>query len=104
MPHVDDTLMKVLTENGYSCIITVPGRGVCGIARMAFTTGLFYGMDEACYQGRYCYETMAEAIADLLTWDGTGDPSGDWIKHKGGAGEYSNPNNSKYNTYEGDNN
>jgi hypothetical protein len=91
-PEIDVGLLVELLKNGYMYLVYVPGRGICGIQRMAFTVGLFYGLGETCYQGRYCYETMAEAIADLLTWDGTGDPSGDWIKHKGGTGEYSNSN------------
>jgi len=74
-------------------ILTIKGeRGICGIRRMAYTVGLFYGMTEDDYIGRYCYHTMGEAIDAILEWSGIGDPPGNWIKHKGGDGERSNPN------------
>ena len=61
---------------------------------MLFTIGLCYGITEAGYEGRYCYpvESAALAIVALHSWSGEGDPIGPWIKHKGGTGEYSNPN------------
>lgn len=30
----------------------------CGLMRMAFTTGLFVGIDEIGYSYRYCYESV----------------------------------------------
>lgn len=80
-----------LTRMDYVCLRYVPGRGVCALGRMGFTMGLFYGLDFDRYQGRYCFESKFEALQALITWDGTGDPPGDWIKHKGDR-EYSNPN------------
>lgn len=94
-PMLDATLMRELLQNGYSFFVMVPGRGVCAVGRMAFTVGLFYGMDAQTYQGRYCYESLFEAIEALVQWDGNGDPTGDWVKHKGVGGEYSNPNYTK---------
>lgn len=88
----DESLVHQLMAKGYSCITFVPGRGICGIGRMAFTTGLFLGMDYTGYYGRYCFHTWYEAAASLTAWDGLDDPTGNWLKHKGGAGEYSNPN------------
>jgi len=94
---MEDAIRKQLMDYGYGCIIEVPGRGVCAVSRMAFTTGLFYNIDivseaKGCYEGRYCFKTMLDAIESLVQWDGVGDPPGGWIKHKGGTGEYSNPN------------
>ncbi len=89
-PTVAD-LITELTKNNYMFLKYVPGRGICGLARMYFTTGLFYGLEWDTYQGRYCYESKLEALQDLFAWDGAGDPPGDWIKHKGHV-EYSNPN------------
>lgn len=90
-PAIDPELMEELMQNGYSIIMRVPGRGVCAVIRMVYTVGLCYGLDKTGYRGRYCYETLQEAISALALWDGTGDPPGDWIKHKGRV-EYSNPN------------
>lgn len=78
----------------YAYKILLPDRGCCGIRRMAFTTGLFYGITEFVYEGRYCFHTFKEAAAALAVWSGTGDPPGNWIKHKGHT-EYSNPNYTK---------
>lgn len=80
---------------GYDCITFVPGRGLCGIKRLAFTIGLFYNITPfpKAPDGRYCYQTRAEAEADLKQWDGCSDPQGDWIKHFGREVQYSNPKN-----------
>jgi len=93
----DEDLVHALLHDGYSCIALVPGRGLCGIGRMLFTTGLFIHLDYTGYHGRYCFHTWYEAAAALIAWDGLSDPPGNWIKHKGGDGEYSNPN---YRDYE----
>lgn len=84
-------LIEAMKEQGYKNLRYVPNKGVCGTYRFAFTAGLVYGMSEDCYAGRYCYHTWQEAVAALREWDGSGDPSGNWIKHKGYV-EYSNPN------------
>lgn len=84
---------KELQEEGYFNIEKIEGRGLCGLFRFIYTTGLCYGLNEYGYEGRYCFESTADAEASLKEWDGNGDPSGDWIKHKGEKGEYSNPNN-----------
>ncbi len=84
-------LIKELESMLYSNVKELPGRGLCGIMPMAFTTGLCYGMDLSGLEGRYCFEHRSEAIQALATWDGTGDPSGNWIKHKGYT-EYRNLN------------
>jgi len=85
-------LLSELIENDYRNIKEVPGRGICALKRMAFTVGLCYGLDETGYQGRYCFHTWSDADKAFNNWNGLGDPSEDWIKHKGIAGEWSNPN------------
>jgi hypothetical protein len=86
-----DQLFKYLETEGYSHLTEIPGRGICGVTRMIYTTGLVYGIDRYSYKGRYCFETMAVAVQSLNEWSGADDPPGDWIKHKGRI-EYSNPN------------
>lgn len=75
----------------YLYICWNPLKGFCGIARMAYTVGLFYNFSMTGYEGRYCYGTMVEAVEALKNWDGIGDAPGDWIKHKGLL-EYHHPN------------
>lgn len=90
--HIDAISWDTLADEGYFNTKYIPGRGVCGLMRFAYTTGLCYGIGKESYAGRYCYEFVAEGQAAILTWDGIGDPSGDWIKHKGiFRGEYANP-------------
>lgn len=78
-------LLDYLQSQGYSCITNVGG--------FIFTTGLVVGLDMFGYEGRYCFENLSDATEALLTSDGTGHPSGNWIKYKGQSGEFSNPNN-----------
>lgn len=89
---MDAELLAVLVENNYRNLREINGRGACGLLRMAYTVGLFYGLNKEYYEGRYCFETWAEAEKSLNEWDGNGEPSGDWIKHKGVVGEWANPN------------
>jgi hypothetical protein len=81
-----------LKTEGYQNIKEIPGKGICGLRDFIFTTGLIIGMDEVGYFGRYCYGSKEEALAAINSWDGQGDPPGDWIKYKGNGGERSNPN------------
>lgn len=69
----------------------IPGQGICALQRMMFTTGLFVGINEVGYRGRYCYSNYADAKEALEQWDGFGDPPGPWIKWKGEGGDRSNP-------------
>jgi hypothetical protein len=32
------------------------------------------------YEDRYCYHDIASCHDQMLTWDGTGDPTG-WVRH-----------------------
>jgi len=66
----------------------------CGLMRMAFTIGLFVGIDEIGYSYRYCYESVKEATDALAAYEDTNDhPTGVWIKRKGKGGDLANPNN-----------
>jgi len=53
------------------------------VQRMHFTFALMVGCDETGYRTRFCFATLSDAMTALLTWDGRGDPPGDWIKEKG---------------------
>lgn len=80
-----------LVEEGYTHLRQIPGRKYCGLHRMLFTWGLFYGMDQAGYQARYCYPDLRTAIDAINEWDGVNDPPGPWIKHKGLGYDHGNP-------------
>lgn len=84
-------ILKEILKGEYTVLCRISGRGVCGLGRMAYTVGLFYGINKIGYTGRYCFHTLSEATKALLEWGGDGDPPGNWIKHKGEI-EYSNPN------------
>lgn len=79
----DGLITKLIHVDGYFHIREIPYRGICGLMRMAFTVGLFYGLDETGYRGRYCYDNLREAMGAIDSWKGAGDPPGEWIKHKG---------------------
>jgi hypothetical protein len=74
----------------YAHLREVPGRGLCGLHRFIFTTGLVVGITREGYIGRYCYSSWQDAHSALKKWDGVNDPDGDWIKYKGLDFEYSN--------------
>jgi hypothetical protein len=80
-----------LEGNGYFNYREIEGRGVCAMAYFFFTVAILYGLTDEWIEGRYCFETEAEAQKSFDEWDGVGDPTGNWIKHKG-VREYSNPN------------
>ena len=81
----------IAEEEGYKKVRFIPNRGLCGLKRFAFTTGLVIGLDEIGYEGRYCFANNSDAEKSFAEWNGEGDPSGDWIKYKGQGGERSNP-------------
>ena len=67
---------------------------LCGLKRMAFTIGLFYGIDETGYMGRWCFPNLAEALVSYTLMENVPDDlviDGNWIKHKGYI-EFNNPN------------
>lgn len=64
----------------------IDGR-LCGVQKFLHSTGLLVNLtfcdDGTCqYAARYCYEFELEALLDLMTWDGHGDPTGAWLKEK----------------------
>ena len=90
---ISSELIQTLTEEGYTHLreMTIDAthikRGVrediiVGVRPYIFTGGIVIELDEVGYEERYCYATLTEAITALEAWDGVGDPSGDWIKHK----------------------
>jgi len=88
------TELKLKLEGeGYKEVREIEGRGICAFYTFLYTYALCYGLDETGIAGRWCYDNPLEPLAALHLWDGIGDPPGNWIKHKGYGGEYSNPNN-----------
>lgn len=71
-----------LTDQGYSLVRLLPTGEWAGLQRMAFTCGLFVGLDETGWRTRFCFETEDEARNALSGWDGQGFPPGYWIKQK----------------------
>ena len=83
--------MKLNLDDHYAHIREVPNHGLCGLGPLAYTVGLFCGLDAVGYKYRYCYANWLDALDALEAWDGTGDPSGPWIVRKGEGGDYRNP-------------
>lgn len=83
-------LLSELTEYGYTDLRVLPSGEIAGCLEYLFTSGLVVGMTGAGYRTRYCFEHTEDAKAALEGWDGSGDPSGPWIKRKGDK-EYLNP-------------
>lgn len=82
-----------LAELGFYFPRKYPQHGLCAVQRYVFTVGLVLDVQpDGCYGTRYCYEHAHDAIAALALWDGTGDPSGPWIKQKGIGVDRLNPN------------
>lgn len=67
---------------GYFELKTMGDGTVCGLHHQLFTCALVVGLNETGYQRRYCYERARDALSALHGWNGTGDPSGPWIKEK----------------------
>ena len=84
-----EEIVQVGIAEGYTNLKSLPDKGICGLYRFAFTVGLVIGIDDWGYYGRYCYHTKKEAQDALESWNGVGDPSGEWIKYKGTGGERS---------------
>lgn len=91
------SILTLAEAEGYTHLRFISKRGLCGLKRFAFTTGLVIGLEETGYFGRYCFHNQYDAEKCLNEWNGEGDPSGDWIKYKGTGGERSNPMSSAFN-------
>ena len=83
-------LIQFLETEGYYEIRNIDGQGLCGLRKFAFTTGLIIGIEQLTYVGRYCFSSEQDALNALNDWNGTGDPSGNWIKYKGFGGDREN--------------
>lgn len=83
--------VQELEDQGYTNINFIGGK-CYAILRFIFTTGLVVGIDSVGYESRYCYSNHIDAVKALEEWDGTGDPTGNWIKQKGLGGDRPNPN------------
>lgn len=86
---ISEELKTHLESEGYVGVREIPRQGVCACFRFMFTVGLVVGIDSMGYKGRYCYPGPGAALTALITWDGKGDPPGEWIKYKGEGGERS---------------
>jgi hypothetical protein len=71
-----------LVELQYENPRQLPDGRWAALMRMMFTTGLYIVEDEFSWSTRWCYERFSDALHALETWDGTGDPPGDWIVQK----------------------
>jgi len=79
----DAELFASLRAQGYLDVRRIRDGPVIGVCPMWSTFGLMVGCDDGSYQSRYCYEDAADVAIAFRQWDGTGDPPGPWIKHKG---------------------
>lgn len=84
-------ITKICEENGYKFPRWIEGVGWCALFRYGFNWSVLTVITSEGIQLRYCYEKYSEALKDLQTWDGVGDPSGDWIKAKGSGRDDMNP-------------
>lgn len=90
--EIDFDLLRYLIKEGYSCILPVHNRGFCAVISCVFgEVDLVYGLTWQGVTGRYGYGSMTEAVAALCEWDGSGDPPGKWVVHKGQGFKIKNP-------------
>lgn len=74
---------------------------VIAVHRQVFTTALLLITDNYKtkavdrywdgWERRFCYETQVEAIVAGISWDGTGEPEGNWVKEKSPGVDRLNP-------------
>lgn len=91
MPRPDWLTPKWMKENGYLLATEVRDGPYAGsymaITKMLFNYRLVVGMDEVGWDCVYDYESLQDAAADIVVWDGRGDPPGPWVKYRGPGGE-----------------
>lgn len=73
-------LLAELASDGYENVRLLPTGDYAGTMRMAYTSGLFVGLDMTGYKRRYCYESANDALSALLAWDGRGTLLGRGLK------------------------
>lgn len=87
-------LVKRWGEEGETCVVgkELPDGSICVVMAFAYTWGLMYDVVEFDYGGRFCFATLAEAIAGLEMYTGglTEIPE-DCIKPKGNLKKQSYP-------------
>ena len=89
---ITEDVLRTIRENGYEMPKEVPGNGVCVIAQFAYTWAVMTDLSAMDYGRRYCFEHKDDAVASLLSWEGTGHTPGPWIKCKGDGIDLLNPN------------
>ena len=87
-----EQIVKICSENQYLYPRWIPNKGWCALHRYIHTWGLVMEISECEIGGRYCYEDYMDALLDLYTWNGEGDPQRNWIKIKSREREEFNPN------------
>lgn len=78
-PTTED-ILKLCPAFGYHNARALPDGTIIAVCPMLFTTALIVGISEIGYERRYCYERDVDAFVAANTWDGIGDPPGDWVK------------------------
>lgn len=84
-------LKEFIANLDYSDLRVIPGEGLCGLQKFAFTWAIVTGLDFHCYARRYCFEHKQDALEALVQWTGHCHPSGPWIKCKGAGIDLLNP-------------
>lgn len=79
---IETNFIEFLNLNGYTHIKAMQDGVRCAIQKQLFTVAIVVGLDKGGYKRRYCYEREQDAREALVQWDGSGDPSGPWIKEK----------------------
>ncbi len=87
----DEKFTDSMMQEGYFPVRKLPTGKWVGCFQMNYTGALIIGLDESGYEKRYCYASIYGAMAAALTWDGLGDPPGNWIKEKGNGVDRLNP-------------
>lgn len=89
---MDGTLEALIMKNHeLEDLRLLPNGDYAAVRRFLFTWAIMTGIDDTGYRERWCYETEREARAAFKYFDGSGDPLGMWIVHKGVGGDRPNP-------------
>lgn len=84
-PIIDPEFAAFLKEAGITDTRLLPTGEWAGLQQFMFTTGLMVGLQHDYldfFRTRFCYKQRLDARRALEAWDGTGDPSGPWVKQK----------------------
>jgi hypothetical protein len=79
---LDAAFTAYLQSCGYIEIRDLGDGRWAGLMRFMFTSAIITGSigDLYGYDDRWCYQSMAVALAALTAWNGTGEPAG-WHRH-----------------------